>query len=159
MPAPKTKPAPEITDAALRELYESALAGYPEGWIPENKGDVIAGTFIRLEIGRTAFGPAPLVVLKTEDGTERSVWILHEALKTQFNRIRPATGDSIVVVYLGKEKVKNPSPGRAKEYHNWRVTSDKVSTEAAWDILGTQENLLTDDGGEVDPDADGTIPY
>lgn len=156
MPAPKSKPAPEVTGSNLRALLDKAEAGYPESWVPENKGDQIAGKFLRVERGMTGFGPAPIVVLEMEDGTERSVWLLSETLRSGFGRIRPASGDNIAVLYLGKQKVKNQAPGRASEYHNFRVVSDKTTTESSWDsILGPAETYSAPES--VTPD-DEDIP-
>jgi len=161
MPAPKTKPAPDIADARLKALADKAAAGFPETWIATKEGDVIAGKFLRLETAATEYGIQPLIVLETEDGSERSVWLLHEALRSQFNRIRPQTGDNIAVLYLGKQKVKNKTAGRADSYHNWRVTSDKATTEAGWDILGNAPSVgnISEPDETTMEDAAGDIPF
>lgn len=158
MAAPKSKPAPAIQDESLKALADAAQAGFPETWIPEKNGDIIAGTFVRLDSGMTSFGMSPIVVIRTEDGQERSVWLLHEALRSQLNRIRPNTGDKLAILYLGKTEVKTKTQGRASEYHNYRVTSDKATEESSWDSLLGSATIQTTTEDDV-PVSDDDIPF
>lgn len=113
-----------MTETDYNALLERAAAGYPESWIPEKKGESIVGKFVRLEPGRSAFGPVPIAVIETPDGALRSVWLFHEALRSQMGTAEPQPGDSIAIVYNGKVKAKNPTPGRADSYHSYRVVKD-----------------------------------
>jgi hypothetical protein len=78
--------------ARLAALAEQDL---PEPWIPSSDDPMIIGEFIRLEQGPTVHGPAWIVVLKTEDGKERSVWLLHTVLRNEFARHRPQPGEYV----------------------------------------------------------------
>lgn len=134
------------------ELVARAKAGYPESWVPEKKDEVLTGKFVRVEMGSSAFGPAPIVVLEDENGKEWSIWCFHEALLSQFVSASPQSGDAIAVLYLGKVKAKNPTPGRSDTYHNYRVVKDGETAKAIdWQTLGgkapakPEEEPSTDD--------------
>jgi hypothetical protein len=116
------------TSTAEAELLAKLDAGYPVSWVPENEGDTIVGTFIRLETGPTAFGPSLVAILVDQEGNERSVWIFYESLKSGFRRAEPAPGEKIAVRYMGKKPVKNATPGRRSEYHYFQVAVDRPIT-------------------------------
>lgn len=125
-----------LTDSQKRLLEKAeAAADYPESWIPETSGDHIIGFFAGLTQGPTAFGNAPIVLLNC-DGTLRSVWVFHEALKSQFLRARPEIGEEVCIFYKGKRQAKNPTPGRSPEYHDYVVSVDRGEGDAmTWDAL------------------------
>lgn len=119
------------TEDKLRKQLDK---DYAKAWIPETKGDTIVGTMLRLEQGTTSFGPAPVVIIAEEGtGEERAIWLFTEAIRSGFNRARPAVGERVAVRYLGKQKVKNQTPGRANEYHNFKVAVDRPDgTQVDW---------------------------
>jgi hypothetical protein len=128
--------------AALREKMEEPL---PESWIAKEAGEELVGTFVRLDQGRTdAFGAAWIVVVETEKGEHKSVWLFHQALLNEFRRVRPVPGELIGIRYGGKKPVKNQTPGRASSYHDWKVVVDRAQNAATtdWAVLGS-------DGGDV----------
>lgn len=112
--------APATVDPLLERL-EQELA---PSWIPEAEGDTIVGVFLRLEQGPTQFGPKPFAVLATDEG-ERSVWIFTESMMTGFRRAKPEPGERVAVRYMGMKPVKNQTPGRRSEYHDYRVVVDR----------------------------------
>jgi hypothetical protein len=129
------------------ELIAEAKAGYPVSWIPKkDKDDVLAGKLVKVDKGTTSFGPCKIAVLETEDGTKRSVWLLHEALISQFKSASPAIGDGVAIVYLGV--VKSKTEGHS-DYHSYRVVSDGVSEGtvdwASDDIAPTSDTPTDDD--------------
>jgi len=133
----KTAEAKGIFDERAAALIEEASKDYPESWIPEDEGDSIAGIFSGLDKGRTSFGPAWIVVLNV-GGTMRSVWLLHEALKSQFLQAKPVEGELVAVLYRGRRKAKNPIPGRSETYHDYRVVVDRGESEEAettWEAI------------------------
>lgn len=138
-----------------QELIDRAKAGYPESWIPKKKDEILAGTFTRLEMGNSAFGPAPIAVITDESGKEWSCWLFHTAVLNQFKQAAPQPGDKVVVLYGGEVPVKDPKPGRSKTYHSYRVVKEGSSdTSIAWLSLdGGSDTPVTE---EVNPD---DIPY
>lgn len=119
------------TSEKLREQLDK---DYPKAWLAEKKGDTIVGTMLRLEQGNTSYGPALVVIIAEEEtGEERAIWLITEAMRSGFNRTRPAIGEKIAVRYLGKQKVKTQTPGRSNEYHNYKVVVDRPDgTSVDW---------------------------
>lgn len=121
-----------VTDS-YQSLIDRAKAGYPKSWIPEKKDDALAGKFVRVEMGNTAYGPTPIAVIADDNGELRSVWLFHEALRSQMMQANPQPGDAIAIVYLGEVKAKNPTPGRSPKYHAYRVVKDATEDSAPID--------------------------
>lgn len=144
------KTALSDTEKRLLEMAEAA-ADYPESWIPENAGDHLIGFFAGLTKGPTAFGESPIVLINVA-GTLRSVWVFHEALKSQFLRARPEIGEEICIFYKGKRKAKNPTPGRSPEYHDYVVTVDRGDAGSmTWDALDGLSTEADEAGDEEAP--------
>lgn len=142
--------------SSYQELIDRAKAGYPESWIPKKKDDTLAGKFVRLEMGNTDWGPAPIVIIEDETGKERSVWLFHEAALNQFKQAAPQPGDSVAIVYGGEVEAKNPKPGRSKTYHSYRVVKDGNSASSvAWDNLSGKSAPVPDNETPSEDD----IPY
>ena len=98
----------------------------PESWIPSTEEPTIVGTFIRLEQGPTVRGLAWIVVLKTEDGRERSVWLLHTVLRNELARQRPQAGELVLIKYEGK---KESSAGQPYEVTGcWSIVTTRYRT-------------------------------
>jgi len=128
---------PDERLSALAQKFEEPL---PESWIPKQAGDELIGTFVRLDKGTTAYGDCWIVVLESarNPGRFASVWLINQALVNEFSRVRPQAGDLIGVRYGGKKAVKNPTPGRSSEYHDWKVVTERELASAApnWDAVG-----------------------
>lgn len=142
-----TKTAKGIYDERASALIEELEKDYPESWIPENEGDNLVGVFVGLDSGRTPFGPAWIVVLDC-NGTHRSIWLLHEALRSQFLQAKPVSGELVAVSYRGRRKAKNPTPGRSDTYHDYRVAVDRggEASAATWEAIeGSTEAPATED--------------
>jgi hypothetical protein len=108
----------------------------------ERAGDVIAGTVARLDVGDTAYGEAKIVVLDPGDGNLRSVWLIHDALRSQMERIRPKPGDVIAVRYNGK--VESQASGR--QYHSYTVSTDQDKPGFTWDEAPLPDGPSDNDG-------------
>jgi hypothetical protein len=119
--------------AKLAELRERAERDFPETWKPSDGDRALAGEFVRLDQGHTAYGPASIAVIRTEDGRERSLWLLHAALKAQFGRARPRAGELVVVKYEGK---KTSAAGQS--YESYRVVLDREREAPNWDALAAE---------------------
>jgi hypothetical protein len=103
----------------------------------EAAGDEIAGEVARLDIGDTTYGSVRIVVLRTEDGSLRSVWLIHDALRSQMEKLKPQPGDVIAIQYLGKQV-----SGNGRSYHAYSVATPKDRPGFTWDA---------GDGGEENP--------
>lgn len=154
------------TTSAYQALIDQAKAGYPESWIPEKEGEALAGKFLRIEMGWSEYGRAPIAIVESEDGKERSVWLFHEALRSQFATAAPQPGDSVAVLYLGKQKPKTHTPGKAKEYHNYRVVKEAGEgrdNRVDWDVFTSLGSVVTpaaSANGDTSESADSDdIPY
>lgn len=140
----------EQTKSAAQEALDREA---PLVWRPEKPGDEITGVFLRVESGNTQFGPAPVVILLDGDGKERSVWLFAEALRSGFDRTRPTPGETIGIRYLGKEKAKNPSPGKSDTYHNYKVVvADRTAAQQVdWDRTLASADRVAPVNEEEDP--------
>jgi hypothetical protein len=128
------------------DLRQQADEPKPESWKAEKAGDEIAGLVVKLDSAFDREGTEHgIVVLKTGDGTLRSVWLLGEVLVNQTLKVSPQPGDRLLIQYRGK--VKNKTSGRM--YHDFRVVTDRqVSTW--WDRAGKNvKATVTED----EPDA------
>ena len=109
---------------SYQELIDEAKKGYPESWIPKKEGDAIAGKLIKVDKASTAYGPCKIAILETDNGTVFGVWLLHQALVSQFESANPQIGDGVAVLYKGK--VKSKEAGHS-DYHSYRVVTDGSS--------------------------------
>jgi len=137
-------PKQEQGDRLSQELERE----FPQAWRPEKEGDQIVGYLIRVETGSTPYGPAPVVIVRGEDGAEHAIWLFSEAVKTGFRRAAPQPGEKIGIRYLGEQEVKHPQPGRKNTYHNFRVVVDRPVEESVinWDsTLSESGDVVADD--------------
>lgn len=122
------------TDDRVARLRDQASKDYPRAWSREEEPEVV-GFFVRLEEGKTAFGPAKIVILAdAATGEERSVWLLHHVLRGEFAKLRPAVGELVLVRYLGK---RTPDGG-GQDYEAFRVLVDREPSPAAWNELAAE---------------------
>jgi hypothetical protein len=82
---------------------------------------------VRVEAGDLGDGPVPIVVIDTGDGNLRSVWVFHDALRSQLEKLQPQAGDAIAIRYNGKQKSAN-----GRSYHSYTVGSDKPRAQFQW---------------------------
>lgn len=134
-------------------LAEKVEQGYPESWRPE-AGDTFVGVFQRLESGHTSYGPAWIAVLAdVQSGEERSIWLLHTALRNQFKRHAPAPGELVAVKYEGKA-----TSGSGQKYDNWTVRVDRSDKPANWaQVPGDNEDSPAPTFEDFDPTDD--VPF
>jgi hypothetical protein len=125
-------------------LERQATQDFPRSWVPSEADPSIVGEFLRLEQGTTAYGPARIVVLKTKDGSERSVWLFHTVLRNEFARVRPKVGELVAVRYLGK---KQGAQGQA--YESYRVVSQRDEGAPEWDSLDSDDDAPDEWGKQI----------
>jgi hypothetical protein len=121
-------------------------------------GDEIVGTVVRLDVADTEYGPQRIVVVDPGDGNLRSIWLLHDALRSQMAKLKPQPGDVVAVRYLGRQK---SASGRS--YHAYTVTTDKDRPQFSWDGVPAPadppDNYAFEDGEPLPPEPDDQPPY
>ena len=121
----------EATSRTARSTLEERLdQEFPESWVPDKPGETISGTFLRLERGRTDYGPAQIAVIRTADGSERGVWLLHAVLKAEMKRLRPEPGERVAIRYEGRKK-----SAAGSTYAHYKVAADRDETPPDWGEL------------------------
>jgi len=129
------------------DLERQAAQEFPRSWVPSESDPSIVGEFRRLEQGTTAYGPARIVVIRTKDGAERSIWLFHAVLKNEFSRVRPKVGELVAIRYLGK---KQGAAGQS--YEAYRVIAQRDEGAPDWDALDSPEGIGDEgDWGAVGP--------
>jgi hypothetical protein len=121
------------------------------------EGDEIAGTVVRLEVASTDYGTHKIVVIDPGDGNLRSIWLLHDALHSQFMKLKPQPGDVIAIRYLGRQQ----AAASGRSYHAYTVTSDREQPQFQWDAAvaaspaaASSEDYEFDDGTPLPPAPD-----
>src|SRR5205814_1641205 len=71
-------------------------------------------------------GTVPIVVVDTGDGL-RSVWVFHDALRSQLEKLQPQPGDVIAIRYNGKQ-----ISATGRTYHSYTVATDRPRTQYQW---------------------------
>ena len=140
---------PAGSEDRLAKLHERAERQYPESWVPESPGDTIAGEFVRLDAGTTSYGEQAIAVLRTSDGAERGIWLLHAVLRGEFAKQRPRPGELVLVRYDGKRE-----SAAGHSYASYRVEVDREQRAPDWDSLTAE-----DDGTPAAEQDDGDIPF
>jgi hypothetical protein len=151
-------PAPEDRLAAARAKLDQPRA---ETFRFAHEGDEIAGTVVRLDVADTEYGPQCIVVVDPGDGNLRSIWLLHDALRSQMEKLRPEPGTVIAVRYLGRQQSAN-----GRSYHAYTVTTDWDRPQFQWGKRPATEPPEEDgdgygfDNGEpLPPEPDDEPPF
>ncbi len=139
-----TTVAPQDRLAAARAKLDQPRA---ETFKFSKAGDEIAGIVARLDVADTDYGQQKIVVVDPGDGNLRSIWLLHDALLSQMEKLRPQPGDVIAVRYLGKQQ----AAASGRSYHAYTVTSDRERPQFQWGTPGAAAVAVAED-----PWADGT---
>jgi len=131
---------------------------YPAAWIFDTDGEQVEGRYVALGEGPTrGYGNRPFVTLKV-DGTERTVWLLWEALVNQVlgelerrpdNEFVP--GETIIIRSLGKKT----SESSGRQYEDFRAFFPEAPKPSGADLLhkyrltAEAEKPAESDGGSV----------
>jgi hypothetical protein len=140
-----------ILEERAQELTRLAEQELPEAWMPSAAGETIVGEFIRLERGMTVRGPAWIVVIKTEDGRERSAWLLHTVLRNEVARQRPEPGELMLIKYEGKKESSAGQP-----YEAYRVLVDRDQAVPDWDAVAATSR---DGAGGTPAEGEDGVPF
>lgn len=137
------KPADAVS-GEYAELLDRASKSYPVAVILGD-GESIAGEFVRLDSGPTRdYGNQPVVVfIDAADQTEKCIWLLHQALKSQFKAARPEPGEKFVVVHLGKRAAKKSQ----RDYNDYRVVVAGRDADAGGGAMSFEDIETAPDEG------------
>ena len=112
------------------------------------------GRWSGLEVASTDYGPQKIVVIDPGDGNLRSIWLLHDALLSQFMKLKPQPGDVVAIRYLGKQL----AAASGRSYHAYTVSSDREQLpQFQWDApaaVSTDDRVEFDDGTPLPPEPD-----
>lgn len=117
--------------AALRER---ASTSFPEAWIASDQECEFVGYFRRLEgPAQTKNGPVYVAIFaEAQTGVERSVWLVHTALRNELARQKPRHDELVLIRYEG---IVEPHAG-GRAYAGYRVVVDREATPGDWAALG-----------------------
>jgi hypothetical protein len=120
--------------AALRDRLDAPT---PESVKFENPGEEVVGIFRQWDKGVTVRGDAWIAVLESVKvpGRLASVWVFHEALRSQLAKANPQPGDLIAIRYLG---MREPAHG-GESYHDYKVATEATRPTAAPPWVGGQK--------------------
>lgn len=125
------------------QLKGRLTAENPEMWDAAVEPEIV-GVFTRLESAPTAYGPKWIVVLTLPDGSERSVWLFHTALRNELAKLKPVEGELVAIAHLGKKQTED---GKTT-YDAYKVVVDRAPTVHSWDAVGetvTGDQVATPD--------------
>jgi hypothetical protein len=117
----------------------------PEAWRNPSPGDELAGTVAWIEAGDLGDGAVPIVVVDMGDSL-RSVWVFHDALRSQLEKLQPQPGDVIAIRYNGKQ-----ISASGRTYHSYSVATDRPRPQYQWGQPQPQGTA----GGRPENDGDG----
>lgn len=103
-------------------------------WIPEKAGEMVAGVIEEVAWEEGDYGPYRRITI-FDDATpdvEHVVRGFGKVLAQELDRINPAVGDGIVIVYKGTDTVKK-GKFAGKDFKNWSVTGVPANPSAAVD--------------------------
>lgn len=113
-------------------------------WRPDPE-DKLVGTVVEVDERVSDYGPYPLLIVETEDGDEVAVHAFHTVLKNELARKRPQPGDTIGIVYRGKDEDRG--------YERYRVVLDRVQATAGidWDAHQVSSEAEIFAAGDTEP--------
>src|SRR5215210_3049859 len=103
---------------------------HTESWIPDEPGDTVEGEFLRLDRGTTEYGAAAIAVIRTDDGRERAIWLLHAVLKNELARVRPEPGERLAIRFDGRKR-----SAKGHNYAAYSVAVDREETAPSWEDI------------------------
>lgn len=137
-----------------RALEERVDGDRPESWQPHDpeRGHPqrISGILVRVDPGHTVWGEQRIVILRDGD-KDWAVWLFHQVLEQEFDRLAPQPGELVAVRYTGTVRREPPQ----KDYEGFRVEVDRAGTTIAW---GADAKLAAAPVADVPPDPEPPGP-
>jgi hypothetical protein len=101
---------------SIAERLESSA----EAWKPE-PGDKLIGTVVEVDERTSDYGAYPLLIVETDAGDEVACHAFHTVLKNELARKRPVAGDTIGIVYRGRDADRG--------YEMYRVVIERATPQ------------------------------
>lgn len=117
------------------DLLNSVQEDDAEGWVPEKRGDSLAGVVIKVGETRSDFAKpgedpmVPTVTVQTRDGDKYRVIGFGSVLKREIEDQDPQVGDIFAVKYWGEKPIKR-GPYAGKNYKHYSVAVQKPKAKA-----------------------------
>jgi hypothetical protein len=112
---------------------------FAESFVPDRPATVTM-TFTKFDVGSTKDGDQKLIAVGEIDGEERGVWLLTTALRNQFRRLDPESGEVVRIEFAGDKR----DSVNGRRYYDDKVTAPDRPVEE----IGVNHPLFTDE--EVD---------
>ena len=119
----------------LRDELKKEDGTYPTSWRPR-PGDIITGRVIKYTSATGNFGPVTICVLDEEEsGERRSIWLMHEVLRREFEQQQPKPGERVGIKYLGVAD---------KGYHKYKLMVDRPDAMPDFEKSATVDEVPGD---------------
>lgn len=104
----------------------------PSPWRPDqDDADTIIGVVTGIDRADGDWGPYPIVFIRQDNGTEKSVHAFRSVLKSELQKKQPQIGERIGIKYLGEVK------GANRSYIGYRVELERANGATFdWNSLG-----------------------
>jgi hypothetical protein len=123
--------------------FDNELDREVESWRPENDGDQVRGTVIKLDERDGLYGTTPVVTVATPDDRHVSIFGGRTVLKNKIDEAGLEVGDLFGVRYLGK---KESASGAT--YHDYNVVVRNPDGTPKTSRFGPAASNTSDDDGE-----------
>lgn len=122
---------PSTSGGPRTDLRARLEAEFPPAVVLK-EGEAFVGRYVRLEQGHAEYrGLAWVAIFVTDEGEERALWLLHQALLNSLKRVRPRPGEWLAVKCLGKRKSQ-----AGASYVDYRIVIDR---SADWDDVAIED--------------------
>lgn len=123
-------------------LEDRLESGLPSAWRPDQDDPpLLIGTVIEIEIGQSDYGRYPIIVVRLDDGSEKTVHGFHSVLQNELMKSRPNIGERIGIKYLGDVETKPGS--KFKSYKGYRVKVERTADAFNWNQLDAPTDDLS----------------
>ena len=125
-------------------LEDRLESGLPSAWRPDQDDpDTLIGEVVDIEVGTSDYGRYPILVVRKDDGEEKSVHGFHSVLQNELVKHKPQVGERVGIKYLGDVPTKPGSP--FKSYKGYRV---KIERETG--VAFNWNQIKTDPEADID---------
>jgi len=122
----------------VSDLAERLDSGLAVAWRPDKEdADTLIGEVVSVDLGTSDYGTYPLIVVRSDDGTEKAFHASHTVARNELKRARPQVGQRIGIKYLGKQTAAEGS--KYGSYIGYRVEMERAAgTEFNWDKVDAE---------------------
>ena len=113
-------------------LEDRLEQGLPSAWRPDQDDPAtLVGQVISIDVGESDYGRYPIIVVRKEDGEEKTVHGFHSVLQSELMKKRPQIGEKVGLKFLGDV------PGATRSYKGYRVEVEREhGASFDWNAIG-----------------------